>query len=62
MRMCGRSTHPKLLYDQLIELADWMIDNEIYKDLYTSLFEERFVQKPSQEEYERQKNHRLLRR
>ena len=32
-----------------------MIDNEIYKDLYTSLFEERFVQKPSQEEYERQK-------
>lgn len=47
--------HPKQLYDQLIELADWMIDNEIYKDLYTSLFEERFVQKPSQEEYERQK-------
>ena len=26
-----------------------MIDNEIYKDLYTSLFERRFVQKPSQE-------------
>lgn len=47
--------HPQLLYDQLIELADWMLDNEIYKDLYTSLFEERFVQKPSQEEYERQK-------
>ena len=30
-----------------------MFDNEIYKDLYTSLFEERFVQKPSQEEITR---------
>lgn len=50
-----REEHPKMLYDKLIELADWMIDNEIYRDLYVSLFEERFVQIPSEEEYARQK-------
>lgn len=50
-----KKKHPQLFYDKLIELADWIIDNEIYKDLYLSLFEERFVRIPSPEEYERQK-------
>ena len=40
-----RQQHPQLFYDKLVELADWMIDNEVYKDLYISLFEERFVPK-----------------
>ena len=46
-----KEEHPQLFYDKLIELADWIIDNEIYKDLYISLFEERFVRIPSPEEY-----------
>lgn len=50
-----RQQHPQLFYDKLVELADWMIDNEVYEDLYISLFEERFVQMPSSEDYERQK-------
>ena len=47
--------HEALYYHNLVKLADWIIDNEIYKELYISLFEERLVQKPSLEEYERQK-------
>ena len=33
------SRDPKILYDQLIQLADWMIDNKIYKDCYVSILD-----------------------
>lgn len=47
-----KDEHQKIFYDKLIELANWIIDNDIYNDLFTTLFEERFVKLPSKEEKE----------
>jgi len=32
--------HAKILYDQMIKLADYILDNELYKNYYVSLFDE----------------------
>ncbi len=34
---------PKRYYQKLIELADWIIENDIYKEMYLSLFDEIYL-------------------
>ena len=47
-----KEEHAVLYYNNLIQLADWMIDNDIYRDLFTSLFLEQYVMKPDKESEE----------
>lgn len=35
-----KDEHPFILYKNLIEVADWMVDNELYKNLMFSMFDE----------------------
>lgn len=37
-----------LYYNNLVELADWIIDNDLYGDLFTTLFLEQYTLKPDE--------------
>lgn len=42
-----KETDAEVFYGKLVELADWMLDNEIYKEMCTTLFAEHLAEKPS---------------
>ena len=44
------SEHAKILYNQLKQLSDYIIDNDLTEDIYVSMFEQRFFRPMSPEQ------------
>ena len=46
-----KEEHAALYYNNLVELANWIIDNDIYDDLFITTFLEQYAEKPTRQSF-----------